>query len=120
MAYEGDTKNYAPAEVDEVGAIILKARELLSDPAKWFKGAYVCTETGAMCILGAMGFDGDEATADQEDAALRVATLIKPSSLLGDMFDVVDVIAAFNDAPERDHADVLALLDRAASQQEKR
>ena len=37
----------------EVGQIILKARELLSDPAKWCQTDL--SVGGAMCLLGAVG-----------------------------------------------------------------
>lgn len=108
MAFEGSPEKFAPVEVDEVGQIILKARELLSDPAKWCKGAFV--SNGAFCIAGAVGmraFKDEEPLADK--AVTRISGLLPPEFAS---------VSTFNDHPSTTHADVLALLDRALSRVE--
>ena len=113
MAYEGEIQNYAPAEVDEVGQIILKARELLSDPAKWSQGHFA--SKGSYCILGALGFRRFSKRAENDPAVKRISGLIPPTfseSVWGEINDPDQRVATFNDSA--DHADVLALLDRAA------
>lgn len=100
MAFEGDIQTYAPTEVDEVGQIILKARELLSDPAKWCQGR-AANDRGARCIIGALWELDDEAA--QLRALRRIRKLAGTSIVL------------FNDDPNTTHAMVLDLLDRAAT-----
>lgn len=111
MAFEGDLQKFAPAEVDEVGAIILKARELLSDPAKWFKGDFVCEQTGAMCLLGALGYRFADATKKTVLEPPCVAAR-QAADLLTEILD--RDVAAYNDDFATTHADVLTLLDQAA------
>jgi hypothetical protein len=114
MAYEGDLKSYAPAEVDEVGAIILKARELLSDPAKWTQHHF--NSKGQHCMLGALGFRRFSKRAEDHPAVKRISAHIPKTyyEMVGWVVrDADERVADFNDA--NSHADVLALLDRAAS-----
>ena len=108
MAFEGDIQKFAPVEIDEVGQLILKARDLLSDPKKWFKGDYVCRRTGAVCIMGALGArDDNNRPAIVEAAIDRIDALIK--------LDEPNVgVPFFNDRATTKHSDILALLDRAA------
>lgn len=93
-------------EVDEVGRLILAARELLSDPAKWFKGNYICKQTGAMCILGALGWR-DDINFDYPSKVAKAA-----ADRIADLDGIY--IPEFNDDPDTTHEQVLALLDRAA------
>ena len=101
-----DSTNFEKPQVDEVGQIILKAREYLSVPAHW------CSQGGghgaSMCIHIALvevcGYD----TRLARPAVERVAVA------LGDKWGDATTIHAFNDDPNTTHADVLALLDRAA------
>jgi hypothetical protein len=104
-----DSANFEKPQVDEVGQIILKARDLLSDPAKWFKGDYVCQETGAVCILGALGVRDDRF--DQSFEAVRPA-IERIAAYLP--FDFEASVFEFNDDPTTTHKMVLDLLDRAA------
>src|SRR5689334_20955081 len=101
MPFEGDIQNYAPAEVapvDEIGQIILKARDLLSVPEKWSKGDYTMRHViegecvcEAFCILGAIGFRHDyDPTDAQTNAAIRLSLMLNPGEV-----DFVDVIAGF-------------------------
>jgi hypothetical protein len=117
MAFEGDLQKFTPVEVDEVGQIILKARELLSDPAKWCKGYH--TNAGAYCILGAIGArdwnDGaDEEVIERIESALPLLFRLR-AYVFDSWSNLKPAVAAFNDAPSTTHADILALLDRAAS-----
>ena len=106
MAYEGDIQKHAPPVVDEVTQTILKARELLSDPDKWFKGSMTNRAHNAFCVMGAIRVvtTGDALTWNRKtvEASNRVAGFVP------------GIVSAFNDDPNTTHADVLALLDRAA------
>ncbi len=94
--------------------VLTCARELLSDPAKWIKGAYAKTAAGSVvdatdpdaccfCALGAMRKCGGEDNEDDTPAAwaLRDAANEKTSAHY------------YNDAAKTTHADILALFDRA-------
>lgn len=107
MAY--DSSNFKP-QVDEVGQIILKARELLSDPARWLKGQLRCgtqvCAVGALCeALGIVDYGFASQSPLSEPALLRVIRALPEG---------YQSVPGFNDADETTHADVLALLDRAA------
>lgn len=98
---------YDATELDEVSQVILKARELLSDPKKWTQGQY-CTEArDAFCIIGAV----HEAAGAQPDAGISpvASKACERISITAKMHP-----ANFNDNKNTTHADVLALLDRAA------
>lgn len=114
MAYDGKVQEFAPVKVDEVGQTIMKARELLSDPAKWFQGDYVCQKTGATCILGALGFRlGGFKAFSGSKAEYQQA--IDAEVLIEACLDGGRGVAGFNDDPNTTHAMVMDLLDRAAS-----
>lgn len=119
MAYEGDVQKFAPPEVDEVGQIILKARELLSDPGKWHQGGY--KRGGAFCVLGALGWrkkyvfrKGSKAPCGSNTILARLVNAL-PAYAERSPEPQNWNIARFNDSPNTTHADILALLDRAAS-----
>lgn len=90
--------------------VLVKARELLSDPARWTQGCFARTIDGAkvrsrsknavcFCSVGALRKVGGS-------AALGTAI-----DLLEAVVD--DSIDAWNDDPWRTHADVLAAFDAA-------
>lgn len=108
MAY--DSENFQKPQVDEVGQIILKARELLSDPKRWCKGdlrrqGRVCV-VGAICdAAGIVDFSRHNASPVAEMALCRAMAALPVG---------FRAVPTFNDDPTTTHADVLALLDRAA------
>lgn len=104
MAYDSTTFEKPPAEVDEVGQIILKARDLLSDPAKWTNDASDCDR---YCIVTALA---------EVSPATQYLPLCRIAAVLG-FPGAVSSVWFFNDRPTTTHADVLALLDRAAKAQ---
>lgn len=117
MAFEGDIQTYAPTEVDEVGKIILKARAVLSNPNAWCKASM--QKGDAVCLLGAMGFKkrGQDGFSPPSPAAREAGHRLL--ALIPERYNYIGMrskwapIWRFNDATENQHADILALLDRA-------
>lgn len=106
--------------LDEVGVLIMKARDLLSDPARWYKGDFVCEDTGAVCVLGALGFrEGyPDLHQDARPATWAELAAIRIEEALPLQFRRHEQpIPHFNDDDTTTHADILALLDRAAKQE---
>lgn len=104
MAY--DSSSYKP-QVDEVGQIILDARNVLSDPERWVQvGAVVPAH--AYCIYTAL---------DNSRFASYLKAIERIVIALGHdpRTHGTPAIFAFNDDPSTTHAMVLDLLDRAAS-----
>jgi hypothetical protein len=107
--FDGDIQAYAPTEVDEVGQIILKARELLSDPKRWCQGHL--RSGGAFCTVGALceaGGWADGSFMNRTNLGWKTYTRVQAA------LKQPIPIAHFNDDERTTHADVLALLDRAA------
>jgi hypothetical protein len=111
MAFEGDIQNFAPAEVDDVGAIILKARDLIGHPLYWCQGRF--NYGNRYCILGAFGQRADNGVECPIEVKRRIARAL-PAHTPYKQMNPERAIMRFNDAPSTTHADILALLDRAA------
>lgn len=95
--------------------IIVKARETLSDAAHWTKGAYARDKNGvkcdarnrlsySYCTIGALTRVSEIDSGQWVEAADALCKELPPE---------FDRITAFNDAATTNHADVLALFDRA-------
>ncbi len=82
--------------------ILRRARELLATPERWRKSGDKKALINAKCLY--LALDG---TVDEEDAAIVALGFRGP----GEMW-------AWNDAPERTHAEVLARLDSAIAAEE--
>lgn len=91
--------------------IIKGAREILSDPNRWHKGALENVDRSAMCILGA----ADKACEGHWDARYIAEDLLEehlPGGVEAFKGRKLVPIAAFNDDPLTTHEDVLTLLDK--------
>jgi hypothetical protein len=105
--------------------ILVRARELIADPANWVKGEYAQGSladpaTHCFCLIGAV----DRAVL--EKAGLENYEDCDENILISEAESDLEAIAAiqklqsnldglvsdFNDDPETTHADVLALLDK--------
>lgn len=107
--------------------ILIRARELIADPAHWHQGEYTGDgaitdpETKCFCIIGAVDravleriglekyadHDGDYAIDDAEghpDGSTAIRRLQQ---------FVPGLVSDFNDDPKTTHADVIGLLDKA-------
>lgn len=112
MAYEGSPADYEAPVIDEVGQIILKARELLSDPKRWCKDEYIsCGERISYCTIGAIKTVSGQINVFASCNPTAEAARDRVECFLPDQFNSVH---EYNDHPDTTHADVLALLDRAA------
>lgn len=84
--------------------ILIKARALIADPAKWGKGprsdGY---ERGLCTYCAAEAIDAVDSDLDQRHASYRA---IQSAAS-------VNSLVYWNDAPERTHADILAAFDKA-------
>lgn len=129
-----DSTDYAkPAlETDDVGQLILKARELLSNPARWHQGSFT-GDNGSMCVLRAVEAHVDvpnPIVVDRLNAAVppgfrafyrsvrfvsRVAHFAAYREWVGRQDDPMNIVSFYNDFRLTSHADILALLTRAAS-----
>lgn len=95
-----------------VAETLRKARALIDTPEKWCQGVYC--KGDALCSLGAIYAagggdrkdipeDGDPHFSYESERAYRtLSAAISPKW-----------VAPWNDAPERTHADVMALFDKA-------
>lgn len=103
-------------------AIFFDARTLLTDPARWHRGSFARDAQGhavayhaptacAWCIAGAVLHCAD-AFADRPWGldALKFLTLVRVGMT---SLDPAGHLAGWNDQSDRQHADVLALLDAA-------
>jgi hypothetical protein len=90
----------------QMKTLTMKAHELLATPDRWTQGAFAVDKYGyqtpkngpdaySFCVLGAINHCYGEF---DEDAILRLENHTKKS------------LMEWNDAPERTHAEVLALL----------
>jgi hypothetical protein len=86
--------------------VLIKARALIADPAKWGQGSRVLDRPIATCCAS----EAIEEAADVR--ARRVAALDAFRSSAG-LSDDAASISDWNDAPERTHAEVLAAFDKA-------
>ena len=91
-------------------------RELLSNPQSWMQGEYTNSDKTCFCVLGALahvrGVDPTFETLNPHDPDIRkLALTISPDISPGLFADVT--VADFNDAEERNHPDILNLLDKA-------
>lgn len=93
--------------------VLVKARELLAEPGRWTQETAARDAAGlpvgatsdaavCWCLIGAL-----DAVRDGTTALAQLRRTLGCSS-----------VSAWNDAPERTHADVLALLDRAIAKEE--
>lgn len=85
---------------------LIAARALIADEAHWCKGSH--DKNGARCAMGAV-IAVTEATdrhAKRYDALWAALNEQLPARFSG-------MIRAYNDANDTDHADILALFDRA-------
>ena len=101
----------------ETKAILVRARELLSDPKSWtqdvmarsVRGTPVVTHSKrarSFCVEGAIERAGLKTTRKVRERARRIVYEKIASSTFVN-------ITLWNDAPQRTHAEVLALLDKA-------
>ena len=114
----------------EVRETLSRARALLAAPERWTQRADAREKTGypcdardvaavSWCLVGAIGASAtDEPKDDVRLSTITVETLYELSSLAFSTLPDYDGLAFYNDAPERTHADVLALLDRALAVEE--
>lgn len=108
---------------------LIKARELLSEEQKWVQGVLardennisVCTSSDTackFCLLGSLFRVSHEnvnnITLDSwpEDAQVAAEDLLDLIVRERGLIDINSMVA-FNDAPGRTHAEILALLDEA-------
>lgn len=92
-------------------AILRKAREHLSDPRKWIKGALRHGYTDRVCSIGAVhyaaGYYKSPLCSEYEQDAHSNAMEILGASVPGRNIDI------FNDRPRTKHEDVLKVFDKA-------
>ena len=100
--------------------VLTKARELISDPAKWTQGASAKNRDGKVvglmsddaecfCLIGAIDritLDGEDADNDTAWAGAEAYRLTRDAIGGG-------AISEWNDEPKRTHADVISALDAA-------
>ena len=97
--------DFAPTETNTVADVLRRARALIEKPEHWCKHAL--ERNGAFCVLGA-------ALLAAHGNPLAAAPL--PSKMFSFIWDACGgPPAAFNNAPERTHAEVLAAFDRAVA-----
>lgn len=87
---------------------LIAAKALIDTPEKWGKEEYLDKLSGCMCAYGAIGVTLNTTSwLTAEDSA--------EASALEDALDECwgRNVAAFNDAPDTTHADIMALFDRA-------
>jgi len=89
---------------------LIRARDHISDPAMWYKGAFSKTgSAGAKngqpcCAVGALLWAGPDT--ERISAGSR-------NALIDALPDDWNCTASYNDAPTTTHADILALFDRS-------
>lgn len=90
--------------------ILVTARAVLADPAKWGKGVRGENRPDdTYCVMDALYAEPNTRCGD----ALDACALIKITAGETEEYWRAHGIADWNDAPERTHAEVLAALDRA-------
>lgn len=99
--------------------ILRKARELISDPERWTKGAFARNAQGAsvsyrhdaatcFCSVGAVERAAfKDGVDDNQPISVALRALYR-----GKLY-AIPSIAAFNDRDDTTHGDVLAMFDRA-------
>lgn len=88
-----------PAAVSEEAAIVRRMMELLKEPESWCQGTRY--RDGAMCLLGAA------------EKACTVGQRLEVKAVNKAIHRECDLsIHAWNDAPGRTHAEILAMLAR--------
>jgi hypothetical protein len=98
-----------------------KARELISDPARWTQGFFAHSKTGrrvdprgrsavCWCVLGACDRVAGRSRNANADAQIALHKA-RPRGYRN--------VAHYRDRPKRKHADVLALFDRAIAAAER-
>ena len=90
--------------------VLIKARALIADPAKWGKGKRGCLGDRPLdTCCAAEAIEEVEPPSPRRRAAYyaleRAAGLVRPP--------MGSAIVEWNDAPERTHAEVLAAFDKA-------
>lgn len=104
--------------------ILRKARELLSKPESWTQRAFARDAEGnfahvysdraaCYCLLAALR----RANPDPEKEGF-LAARVRLQGLIDGRYHQFANVVEYNDAPERTHADVLALLDKAIEEAE--
>lgn len=108
----------------ETAAILRRARERISDPARWCKGAFSSNAMGQRCV------DGPTASGARAWCASGSVLAEHADNVGGEMAltalrhqvrrstGLRITIAAYNDDPSTTHADILALYDRAIAAEE--
>ena len=132
--YEGDIQQFVAAPVVETEAqsIIRRARSLLADPLRWTQGGdytELREQGAAFCLYGAIMHvsgvtvqelrDGKEINGAVFDGDMLKDTC--PAVQVTDRYltqavqerSAIKFVIGFNDDNQTDHADVLAVLDRA-------
>ncbi len=88
---------------------LIAAKELISDPAKWGRGAGP-HEDGTMCVLEAVRVATTKRPVAYAD--LSEWKLLAKALPDGD-YKTAKFVGGYNDNPSTTHADIMALLDRA-------
>lgn len=102
--------------------ILKKARELLSDPARWTQNAYARDVTGrgvpptsssatCWCLIGAL------AAAEGSQCGVSFIAVSEKSKAAVDAFNETH-LPIWNDAPDRTHNEVLQRFDEAIARLE--
>jgi hypothetical protein len=88
-----------PIKTNTTADVLRRARALIDSPEKWIKGAYGLRADDPHCVYG----------------ALDVVAHMRPCRGFELFREAVGTrhIEAWNDAPERTHAEVMAAFDRA-------
>jgi hypothetical protein len=107
--------------------ILIRARELISDPAHWAQGTYTGDgpidhpDTKCFCVVGAVDravieqrgwlgtFSGDNFAVAAAEGDAEGSAAIKA---LQEQLPKWELVSDFNDDVDTTHADVLGLLDR--------
>lgn len=100
----------APEGVPTTLAVLRRARELLTPPERWCQQALYTGDPTAperMCMMGALHLAAS-GTADWSGSRLSVPAENAVRTVIGDT-----IIARWNNARGRRHADILAALDTA-------
>lgn len=104
-----------------IKAILVRAKEVISDPVHWTKGANardiygtalprVSSGTYSFCALGAIGVASDGAPDDVVQTAMNILGFARGDGRL--------TCSDYNDDPKRTHAEVMAWFDRAIKAEE--
>lgn len=102
--------------MEDVKSVIVRAREILSDPKHWIKSTYARNLVGdsvlatsphavCWCSMGALWKAFDEV--GKNTTRMEAYTFLQKNLLEN------EDIAGFNDNPDTTHSDVMAAFDRA-------